>query len=217
MDYFKKLLELLKTEREADKQSWLELTRSSTAAERRANGLTWYPVAIRGTELSKAEYITVELERTTHTDLPHQFRFGVSASLFSNHDPKNHFIEGTVSYAGGNRMKLALRTDELPDWASDGKLGVDLTFDDNSYDEMQAALKQADSIAEKKEGRIVSVLTGASSPAFNTDIPPYSAQNLNAMQQQAVTRILQAEDVAIVHGPPGTGKTTTLVQAIKAC
>ena len=143
MEYFKKLLELLKTEREVDKQAYLELSQSTSIIQRRANGLAWYPIAIRGTELNKAEYITVEVERTTNTDISHQLRFGVSAALFSNHDPKKDFIEGTITFASGNRLKISLRTDELPDWASDGKLGIDLLFDDNSYDEMQAALKQA--------------------------------------------------------------------------
>ena len=217
MDYFKKLLELVKTEREEDKQSYLELTRSTTIAQRRANGLAWYPIAIRGTELNKAEYVTVEVERTTNTDIVHQLRFGVSAMLFSNLDPKNNFIEGTITFAGGNRLKISLRTDELPDWASDGKLGIDLLFDDNSYDEMQAALKLATSLAEKKEeGKLINILTGNAAPTFDNAVPAYANPKLNSTQLAAVNKILRANELAVVHGPPGTGKTTTLVQAIKA-
>ena len=217
MDYFKHLLELLKIEREVDRQAYLKMVESSSVADRRTNGLTWYPIAIRGTELSRADYLTVEVERTTHTDISHQLRFGVSAMLFSNHDPKNDHVEGTITFSGGNRLKLSLRTDELPDWASDGKLGIDLLFDDNSYDEMQNALKLAINLGEKKEeGRLISVLTGGTKPTYDNTARAYTNPALNATQQAAVTKILQANELAIVHGPPGTGKTTTLVQAIKA-
>ncbi len=216
MDYFKKLLDVLKIEREADKQAYLELTRSSTIAERRANGLAWYPIAIRGTELNKAEYITVEVERVANTDIPHQLRFGASAMLFSNLDPKNNFLEGTVTFVTGTRLKLLLRTDELPEWTRDGKLGIELLFDDNSYDEMTGALNQAMALAGKKEeGQLISILTGCTNPSFDSELPVYENPKLNATQQVAVTKIIQANELAIVHGPPGTGKTTTLVQAIK--
>ncbi len=217
MEYFKRLLELVKMEREVDKQAYLDLTRSSSVAERRANGLAWYPIAIKGTELNQAEYMTVEAERTTHTDISHQLRFGVSAMLFSNLDAKNNFVEGTITFVSGNRLKISLRIDELPDWASDGKLGIDLLFDDNSYDEMQAALKLAMTLSGKKEeGHLINILTGTATPTFNTDFPVYNNPKLNSTQQAAVNKIVQANELAIVHGPPGTGKTTTLVQAIKA-
>jgi len=217
MEYFKKLQELLNIEREVDKQAYLELTRSSTIAQRRAAGMAWYPIAIRGTELSKAEYITVEAERVTNTDIPHQLRFGASAMLFSNLDPRNNFIEGTLSFAGGNRLKISLRTDELPDWASDGKLGIELLFDDNSYDEMQAALKLATALAEKREeGHLTRTLTGASPATFDSAVTHYENPRLNTIQNLAVNKMLKANELTILHGPPGTGKTTTLVQAIKA-
>ncbi|MEZ2445627.1 AAA domain-containing protein [Chitinophaga sp. RCC_12] len=217
MDYFKKQLDLLKTEREEDRKSYKQMTESTSVADRRANGLTWYPIAIRGSEMSRGDYLTVEVERTTHQDLPHQLRFGASAVLFSNHDPKQDHLEGTITYQGGNRLKITLRTDELPEWASDGKLGIDVLFDDNSYDEMQNALKQADALQDKvPEGRLIKILTGEKQPVFHPDITPYVNPALNASQQSAVNKILSAGDLAIVHGPPGTGKTTTLVQAIKA-
>lgn len=216
MNYFSALLDLLKTEREEDRKQYQQLISSSSVGDRRAAGLTWYPVAVRDTEMSRGDYLTVELERTTHQDVPHQLRFGVSAMLFSNHNPKEDAVEGVVTWQSGNRLKLTLRTDELPEWSRNGKLGVDLLFDDNSYDEMQNALKQAAAIQDKKEGHLVQVLTGGKAPTFNDTLPPVTVPGLNPSQQAAVNRILAANDLAIVHGPPGTGKTTTLVQAIKA-
>jgi superfamily I DNA and/or RNA helicase len=216
-EYFRKLLDLLKVEREEDKQSYQRQIEMSSVSERRANGLAWYPIAIRGNEMSRGDYLSVEVERTTHQDLPHQLRFGMPAVLFSNHDPKKDRAEGIISHQSGNRLKITLKTDELPEWSRDGKLGIELLFDDNSYDEMQNALKAADTRLESdKEGHLTRVLTGQKAPTFDDTFLKTNISRLNPSQNEAVHKILTANELAIVHGPPGTGKTTTLVQAIKA-
>lgn len=217
MDYFKRLSELLRTEEQADRLAYKHLTESSSLAARRSNGLSWYPIVIRDTEMGLGDYLTVELERTNHLEIAHLFRFGASAELFSNRNPKEDRLEGVVTYQGGNKMKISLRTDELPDWARDGQLGVNLLFDDNSYDEMRAALKQAAARLDKKENdQLIRILIGENKPGFHEEGHMYTAGRLNSSQQHAVNKILSANELAIVHGPPGTGKTTTLVQGIKA-
>ena len=216
-DYFKSLQELLEIERKADHQLYLKSTENTAAAERRTLGLTWYPVAIRNTEMDLGDYLTIEVERTTHQDLSQQFRFGSAVELFSNHDAKSARVGGTITHLNRNKMKINLRLDELPDWTRDGKLGVDLLFDNNSYDEMQNALKQATLLADDNaKTRLISVLTTNEKPLFDENLQRYKAASLNLSQEEAVNKILSARDLAIVHGPPGTGKTTTLVQAIKA-
>ena len=217
MDYFKRLSHLLKIEKEEDRRSYKELIENMPVVNRRANGMTWYPIAIRDTEIGRGDYLTVEVERTTHQDAIHAFRFGMSAAIFSNHDAKADRVEGTITYSSGNRLKITLRTDELPDWSRNGKLGVDVVFDENSYAEMEGALKVAPVLAERKEeGHLIKVLTGEKPPTFNDTLPAYANNKLNSTQQAAVTKILAANELAIVHGPPGTGKTTTLVQAVTA-
>jgi superfamily I DNA and/or RNA helicase len=234
MDYFSKLTDLLKLEQGEDRRQYQEQSMSASVSVRREAGLAWYPIAIRDTELGRGDYLTIEAERTTHQDIAHQLRFGAPAALFSNHDAATDRVEGTITFQSGNRLKLTLRTDELPEWAKDGKLGIDLLFDDNSYSEMFGALRQASALAGKRdEGRLVRVLTGEASPAFSATVAEVGqasgteghrrsndsvvdAERLNFSQRSAAEKILAAEDLAIVHGPPGTGKTTTLVAAIRS-
>lgn len=205
--YFKNLLDLLTAERLADETSFNQLTAGTRAAQRREAGLSWYPIAIRNTEPARGDYLNIEVERTTHQELSHQFRFGSAVALFSNHDSRDR-VNGTITYTGGNRMKITLLTEELPDWASAGKLGIDLLFDAYSYDEMRDALK----LAEKTDNHLTKILTGSESPAFVTTT--FNSASLNDPQEAAVRRIIEAQDLAIVHGPPGTGKTTALIAAI---
>ena len=216
-EYFKKLQELLNTEREEDLQSYIKITENTSAADRRTLGLSWYPIAIRNNEIGRGDYLTVELERTTHQDLSHQFRFGSSVVLFSNHDPKEDKLEGIITHQTGSKMKISFRVDELPDWTRDGKLGVDLLFDNNSYDEMQGALKQAVILSENEsENKLIRILTSGDKPSFQNKEKFIIPNRLNESQQLAVNKIITASHLAIVHGPPGTGKTTTLVHAIKS-
>ncbi|GAB4041157.1 AAA domain-containing protein [Spirosoma gilvum] len=215
MNYFDDLLDLLKIEQAEDRAQYQKLTETTSIADRRANGLTWYPIAIRGSEMSRGDYLTVEVERTTHQDIPHQLRFGAPAVLFSNHDPKADRVEGTITYQGGNRAKITLRTDELPDWSRDGKLGIEVLFDENSYDEMEQALKTGKTQRDKSDNRLIQILTGEKVPTFQSNVPQLTLPRLNPSQVAAVGKIVAANELAIVHGPPGTGKTTTLIQAIK--
>ncbi len=217
MDYFKQLQHLLQLEKETDRQTFLQQTASLPVTTRRENGLTWYPIAIRDTEIGRGDYLTLEVERTTHQDINHQLRFGMTAALFSNHNSKEDRIQGTITHISANKLKLSLRVDELPDWSRNGKLGIDALFDENSYAEMEQALRNAQALLESKEkGGLIKTLTGDRSPTFNTEEKPINIHGLNEIQQQAVKQILSANELAIVHGPPGTGKTTTLVKAIKA-
>jgi ATP-dependent RNA/DNA helicase IGHMBP2 len=218
MQYFKDLMALLKVEREEDLTLYQNLTEKTSAAERRENGVCWFPIAIRGTEIGRGDYITLEVERTSNLDISTQFRSGSSVQLFSNHDPKHDRLEGTVAYLTTTRMKVNLLTDELPDWSRNGKLGIDLLFDNNSYVEMENALKDADKLRESEVigGRLINILTGKDKPTFKVDKDLITVPKVNPEQQLAVNKILAANELAIVHGPPGTGKTTTLIEAIKA-
>jgi superfamily I DNA and/or RNA helicase len=125
-------------------------------------------------------------------------------------------INGVISQISKNSMKVNLGTENIPDWIDRTKIGVDLAFDDRTYRNMAHAIHTT--IEAKKNSRLYELrelLLGDAVPDMHHWHVPHQVESLNESQNRALQQALEAKDMAIVHGPPGTGKTTTLVQIIR--
>ena len=208
------LRKLLKIERDEDFNQYKEHFSRNNINHRKANGVTWYPVVITNTEIGLGEYLSIDIERTSNQNEPHLFSGGKMAALFSNNFQEAEHINGTVKILGPNKIRLSLTIDELPDWCDDGKLGINLLFDETSYKEMDIAMEKVIEASDDRLAHIRDVLYKVKPPSFDTTKKADEVKGLNSSQQEAIKKIITAKDVALIHGPPGTGKTTTLVQAI---
>ncbi|MCU0432658.1 MAG: AAA domain-containing protein [Bacteroidia bacterium] len=211
-------VELLAVEKDEDYRQYVAQFERCSIAERRKNGVTWYPLQVVSEELAPGDYLIIEAERTQGLGELHQFSNGKLIELFSNsgeNGSENWKLQGTVRQVWQNKIRIQFNTDELPGWAERGKLGINLLFDENSYREMLIALQK---VMDAERGRLADlrdILYGYKQAAFGKKDESLQPAGLNRSQTEAVRTILAAEDIAIVHGPPGTGKTTTLVQAIR--
>ncbi|MER2998370.1 AAA domain-containing protein [Pontibacter populi] len=208
----KQVQELLKIEQEEDRQQYKIKSLKSSIQERKDMGFCWYPVVISKEEIGFGNKVVIELERTSGRDQLHLFQTGKAAALFSNNGDRNT-LNGVIVGLKRNKVLLATNKEDLPDWIDDGKLGIDLTFDEMSYREMEFAMKKVIETDKTRLAELRDILLGVKAPAF-TDIKVEEIPALNDSQNDAVRKVAQAKDVAIIHGPPGTGKTTTLVHAI---
>jgi superfamily I DNA and/or RNA helicase len=218
IDDLKKTFELIKQERQADLQQYQQKVLQKSITQKKKDGVCWYPVKLDKTYIGTGERLIIEVQRTNNFEQRHSFQSGKAVSVFSNatNTPQKDHVSGVINFVRDNNMVITLNVDELPDWIEDGSLGVDVMFDEISYREMEFALK---TVMKAEEGRIVElrdILLGYQKATFSDTSITNSAAiaKLNISQQQALQKVLSANDVGIIHGPPGTGKTTTLVQGI---
>jgi ATP-dependent RNA/DNA helicase IGHMBP2 len=211
-------LDLLRLERQADLEQYRQKVLLRSLSQRTKEGTTWYPVSLKRSYIGTGERPIIEIERTNHLDQPHAFQSGKLVSVFSNASgkPESDHMNGVINYVRDNTMVITLNADDHPDWLEDGMLGVDVMFDEMSYREMEFALKEV----IKAEGNRVELFKNILLGSDKAGVQPRSLHLdginiLNDSQLEALKKTLQAQDVAFIHGPPGTGKTTTLVQVIK--
>jgi ATP-dependent RNA/DNA helicase IGHMBP2 len=210
--YFSDLKHLIDLERDADRLQWDNLNAHASIQDLVLSGGLWHPVSIKSQDIDAAEYLTVEFERHRFTDIPSLFRTGGKVAMVRFTEGKKEILEGQVKFADQRKVRVKFMTDQLPHWSSLGKLGIQYIFDEYTYSQMQLAIKKADKLASEDD--LIKILIGDQKikPAENEGIS--QRKNLNAIQNKAIDLMLGSEKLAILHGPPGTGKTTTLVEAI---
>ena len=208
-------LQLLKREWQEDLQQYKKKFLSSSIADKKKQGVCWYPVRLISSKNAFGDRVVIELERhdTIH---PHLFQSGKSVSVFSNNElyhSQDVRVNGVINVVRKGKMILTLQSDEIPEWISDGKIGVDLLFDEASYREMEFALLNVIKTEKGRLGELKEILLGAREAGFSSSHYENSP-SLNSIQNQALELVAMAKDIAIIHGPPGTGKTTTLIASI---
>jgi superfamily I DNA and/or RNA helicase len=222
---------LMQLEQKEDQAQFKLKNASASIKERRRRGLTWYPVTITQEDIGFGGKVVLELERPAHRQDLHLFQVGKNACVFSNapgySGPDRPVLSGVVTSVRRNKLVLANTKEELPDWVINGNnpngstlngstLGIDLTFDEVSYREMHQALNDVIGAHGNRLAELRDVLLGVRQASYREPKADdlFYPSALNDSQLVAVRHVISAQDVAIIHGPPGTGKTTTLVQAI---
>lgn len=211
----KAVLLLLKQEKEEELAQYQLKMTGNSFVQRRKEGLCWYPVKIEKTSYDAGERLMVRISRPREHVESHMFQSGKPLRLFSNatNNAEEDFVSGVVNYVKDQEMLITINSDDLPDWIYRGHLGVHLLFDENSYREMEYAIAHLITTKDTRIQHLKNILLGDAEARFNA-LYPVAVPELNASQNKALNLVKTAQDVAIIHGPPGTGKTTTLVEVI---
>ena len=208
---------LLRMEYEYEKEEFRRQTETMGVARKVKRGMCWFPVTAGRSYYNSLNQLVLEVTRTDDTDIEHAFEYGRPVCFFRQAaDGSLHYynFQAVVSYADESRMVVVMPGAGVVLEVQDAeRLGVQLYFDETSYRTMFEALEDVLRAKGNRLAELRDTLLGTLKPGFR-QLYPVRFPWLNPAQESAVNRVLCAREVAIVHGPPGTGKTTTLVEAI---
>ena len=216
--HFLRQRQLLQMEYDYEKEEYKRLSEELGVARNVQRGLCWHPVRVGRNHYNSLNQLVVEVYRgEEHSEEEHQFEYGRQVRFFVENEvgqvTYKHYA-GTVSYVEDNRMAIVVPSASvIMDMENSVGLGVQLSLDETSYRTMFEALNDVEKTGNTRLVALRDVLCGLVEPGFR-DIYPVRFPWLNRSQEVAVNNIVACRDVMIVHGPPGTGKTTTLVEAI---
>ena len=220
---------LLEIEYNHEKEEFRKQTETMGVERKVRRGDAWFPVSIGRSYYNSLNQMVVEVMRQPGSDIEHNFEAGRPVCFFTIKNDtstagakatkagsKLQYLSftATVSYAEQDRMVVALPdSGRIVDLQRQDALGVQIFFDETSYRLMFEAL---DRVIRAHSGRLADLrdIFYTKAPASRYTFDAMRFPWLNASQEKAVNEVLWAKDVAVVHGPPGTGKTTTLVEAI---
>ena len=208
---------LLRMEYEYEKESFKQQTEAMGIGRKIKRGMCWFPLSVGRSYYNSLNQLVVEVERREDKDIEHVFEFGRPVCFFTQDASERlHYFNftATVNYVDEDCMVVILPgASALMDIQRADRLGVQLYFDETSYRLMFEALGQVIKAKDNRLAELRDIFHGTQKTSvFNFGFTRFPW--LNTTQEEAVNKVMHAKDVAIVHGPPGTGKTTTLVEAI---
>ena len=219
---------LLQLEYNTEKQAYQKQADAIGLLRKVKRGDAWWPLRVGKSYYNSLNQMCIEVYRQSDEEIEHNFEFGRPVTFFigGEKDTKHLDIQGTVSYVDGDRMVVALNKEESVSTlqnaesgddktsAEKASLGVALFFDETTYKLMFDALDRVMRSRGNRLAHLRDLFYTPGMPVEKFRFQPLQFPWLNKTQEQAVNEVLWAKDVLVVHGPPGTGKTTTLVEAI---
>jgi len=219
IDRYKTMLDAIENERLHEEKYYAEIAKQKTDKDRVEAGVLLTSLFIKKKYYTVGEFVEVKLEITKNYDKPNKFKTGAGVILIYQAEETRR-IRGTLSYKKKNEIGVIIQHDvlshgHLPDNAS---YKLELVYDERPYKVMRAALNEVITskdtiIRELREG--IRNRTSLDYPAQDNPERWSIPQHLNADQDKAIRGILSAGQMGIIHGPPGTGKTTTLVALVQ--
>lgn len=215
-DQIRNLQLCLKHEKEEEQRQFNNDLKNLNTDQKVKAGICWYPLEIKESGYGLGDYPFLVVQRNRKKEIRHKFDGGKQVSLFSgNTQLQNEQVKGTIHFVTPDTMKIIFYTNDLPDWVDEGKIGVQLHFDESGYKEMDKALENLLNANKNRLADLRDVVYGLNESQYNLERNYIFNPLLNDSQNLAIKNVLQSNDVALVHGPPGTGKTTTITYAIK--
>lgn len=210
-------LSLLHKEYDCEKETFRRETETMGIARKVKRGLCWFPLSVGRSYYNSLDQYVTEVFRSADIDIEHNFEYGRTVCFFEEDATGGlHYFNftATVSFVDkDSRMVVSLTPDRAEQLQQAERLGVQLYFDETTYRLMFEAM---DAVINAKGNRLAELrdIFHGSQPIRRSEPYPTRLPWLNTSQEHAVNEVLRAQDVAVVHGPPGTGKTTTLVEAV---
>ena len=211
VSFFDKLGSLLAQEREAEKARMTSLAQGLTLREREEQGLSVLDLETVEEEVGLGGRILLTLARADRGKLPTRVSNGDLVAVLPRRAEVKDPAKALVSRATSTRIQLAFDR-EPPAYLSEGLLRLDVVPNDVTYERVRAGLQRVKALDKGAERHKREVLLGNEPARFDTakDFPP--SRPLNPEQLDAAKRALAAEDFFLIHGPPGTGKSTVLAE-----
>ena len=215
---------LLQVEYQEEKEAYRLHSEAMGLARKVTRGDAWYPLHVGRTYYNSLNQFCIEVTRKADEEIDHNFEYGKPVVFFTAETPGGDLKQagnirffnftGNISYVDGDRMVVSIPEGHVLELQNAPMpVGVQLFFDETSYRMMFDAL---DRVINAKGNRMAYLrdLFYSHQPAATFTFEAMRFPWLNTSQERAVNDVLRAKDVRVLHGPPGTGKTTTLVEAI---
>ncbi len=214
---YQKLVRAIEEERKAEELFYLKMSQKTSKVEKAEAGILLYPLSLEKSIYTIGERIELSFVRTKNLNQNHRFKVGVAASLTI--EGREEYYSCTISFVRRNIFKVILSSQNftIGNFPSNAWYNLELTYDEKPYRVMRDAMRK---VFETKSLAVQEIRDGIlKKESFHYGYDhhaQYEHPRLNKAQTNAINQLVNVSRVGIIHGPPGTGKTTTITHLVKA-
>lgn len=215
---YEKLLIAIEKERAQEEKYYRELAHNASISDKVKSGIAWHAVDIIKQQYTIGELVEIIIERTKNVDEPHKLKTGIGCVFYQILGERTEY-RGTISFVRKNKMGIILNSEiiEKNGISEKGILGVEMIYDERPYKVMKEAINEVIKSQQKSTVELREAIAKKDSlsySAYKYEIGNLPA-HLNKSQKEGISKLMNCGRLGILHGPPGTGKTTTIAAMVR--